>query len=280
MSLVTNGPLGGQSLADVVAQCGPELLGHAACTTNLPLLVKLIDARERLSIQVHPDDASAAGGLGEAKTEAWHILQAPAGARIYAGFTKGMNATAFQTALRENRAENCLNAIPVSQGDTVFIPGGRVHAIGEGLLILEVQQNSNTTYRVYDWGRVGKDGRPRALHLDQALRVIRWNDIAPVKTSPWLVTEGAGITVSTLVSCAYFCLERIDLGGEFQVRHDGSSFHALFTSGAAVNIRTDSGSLLLPHGRTCLIPALLNRYTLAPVTARTQLLRISLPAGK
>jgi mannose-6-phosphate isomerase len=264
-------------LAGLLTRFGHDITGHGCCISGFPLLVKLIDARERLSIQVHPDDASAAQGLGEAKTEAWHILEAPPGARVYAGLKPGMDTVAFRNAIRENSLERCLNAIPVATGDTIFIPGGRVHAIGEGLLILEVQQNSNTTYRVYDWGRVGKDGKPRDLHIEQALKVIRWVDTAPIKTAPWPETEGAGISVRTLSCCPFFKLERIDLSCEFPVHHDGASFHALFTCGAPLEVRTDSGSLLVPRGRTCLIPALVNRYNLVPKAPGTQLLRISVP---
>lgn len=276
-SVIGNGPLQGASLAALLTRFSHDITGHGCCTGGFPLLVKLIDARERLSIQVHPDDASAAEGLGEAKTESWHILEAPPGAMVYAGLKPGTDAVAFRNAIQDNSLERCLNAIPVATGDTIFIPGGRVHAIGEGLLILEVQQNSNTTYRVYDWGRVGKDGKPRDLHIEQALKVIRWNDAAPIKTAPWSVTEGAGISVRTLSSCPFYRLERIDLSCEFPVRHDGASFHALFTSGAPLEVRTDSGSLLVPHGRTCLIPALVNRYTLVPEAPGTRLLRISVP---
>jgi mannose-6-phosphate isomerase len=277
MSGVTNGPLKGLTLAEVLTRFGPDLLGGGTHTTRFPLLVKLIDARERLSIQVHPDDASARQGMGEAKTEAWHILAAQPGARVYAGLKEGVDASALQAAIKDHRAESCLNAIPVTTGDTIFIPGGRVHAIGEGLLILEVQQNSNTTYRVYDWGRVDKDGKARDLHLDQALRVIRWHDEAPVKISPCPVAEAPESGVTLLVACPYFRLEQIELTGEYPVEHDGSSFHALFTSGTPLEVRVGSDPVLIPRGRTCLIPAHSSRYTLVPCAQRNQVLRISVP---
>jgi mannose-6-phosphate isomerase len=276
--VIENGPLKGSTLAGLLTRFSHDITGHGCCTTGFPLLVKLIDARERLSIQVHPDDESAAQGHGEAKTEAWHILEAPPGAKVYAGLKPGTDAVAFQSAITENRLESYLNAVPVAAGDTIYVPGGRVHAIGEGLVILEVQQNSNTTYRVYDWGRIGKDGKPRDLHIKQALQVIRWNDQTAVKMAPWSVSLGAGISVTTLVSCRYFQLERIDLACPYPVRHNGTSFHAFFTATAPLEIRTDSDSVLVPKGRTCLIPALVNRYTLVPVTpGPCQVLRIRVP---
>jgi len=170
MSHITNGTWKGASLSELVTRFGPELIGRGVSSANFPLLVKLIDARERLSIQVHPDDALAAKGLGEAKTEAWHILHAPPDAKVFAGLTPNATATTFLAALKENRLESCLQAVPVKTGDTIFIPGGRLHAICEGLVLLEVQQSSNTTYRVYDWGRVGKDGKARDLHLGRRYR--------------------------------------------------------------------------------------------------------------
>ncbi len=277
MATVNNGPLQGTTLADCVTHLGHDLLGHGACQSSLPILVKLIDARERLSIQVHPDNESAAGGFGEAKTEAWHILAANPGSRVYAGLKPGTDRSSFLTALNSGNLEECLNTIPVQAGDTIFIPGGRVHAIGEGLLLLEVQQNSNTTYRVYDWGRLGHDGQPSELHIEQALRVIRWQDSDPVKTTPWSVTSAAHVTTTILTECPFFRIERVELGGPFEVRHNGAGFHAIFTLEDAIEVETAAGTEVIPRGRTCLIPALLNRYTLHPAGTRTHLLRISPP---
>jgi mannose-6-phosphate isomerase len=276
-SRIANGPLAGRPLADAVARWGRLLLGtRPADGTRFPLLVKLIDAKERLSIQVHPDDATAARGLGEAKTEAWHVLAAGPGAQVFAGFKPGVDAARFDQALKQRKLETCLQAIPVTVGDTIFIPGGRVHAICEGLLLLEVQQNSNTTYRVYDWGRVGKDGKPRELHLEQALKVIRWQDDAPVTTVPRLVWAGGGTTVTELVTSSYFRLERLELAAPFATAHDGASFHALFANDGPVELTPAGGEpLAIPHGCTCLVPAALNRYTLGAVKTPIQVLRIS-----
>ncbi len=277
MSIVTNGAFTGSPLHTLVARFRHELLGHGVCSSHLPLLVKLIDSRERLSIQVHPDNESAARGQGEAKTEAWHVLAAEPNAKVFAGMKKGVTRQDFLEALNTGNLESCLHAIPVKTGETIFIPGGRVHAIGEGLLILEVQQNSNTTYRIYDWGRVGHDGKPRELHIEQALKVIRFEDNSPVKIAPWSISDGPHVTATTLVECPFFRLEQITLTDCFEVHHDGSGFHAIFTTNGSVTIEAGPNTTAVPHGRTCLIPALLNRYTIRSQSPNTQLLRITLP---
>jgi mannose-6-phosphate isomerase len=145
------------------------------------------------------------------------------------------------------------------------------------LLILEIQQNSNTTYRVYDWGRVDKAGKPRELHLDQALKVIHWTDSAPVKTTPRPISEKPGALVTELVASPYFRLEKLDITAPFFIQHDGASFHALFSEKDDIKIMCESGTETVPGGRTCLIPAKLNRYTLKPTGKRATVLRISVP---
>jgi len=277
MSVVANGSLKGQSLATLVTRFGKELLGHGIKSATFPLLVKLIDAKERLSIQVHPDDAAAARGIGEAKTEAWHILDAPADGQVFAGLKPGVNEAAFLGALKAGQLEETLQSIPANAGDTIFIPGGRVHAICEGLLILEIQQNSNTTYRVYDWGRVDKAGKPRELQLEQALKVIHWADSAPVKTTPRSISDKPGAGITELVVSPYFRLEKLDITAPFFVQHEGASFHALFSETDAVKIMCEAGTETIPGGRTCLVPAKLTRYTLKPTGKRATVLRISVP---
>jgi len=277
MSVVANGPLKGQSLANLVSRFGRELLGHKIQSASFPLLVKLIDARERLSIQVHPDDASAALGIGEAKTEAWHILDAPKGGQVFAGLKPGTDEATFLNALKTGRLEETMQSVPAIAGDTIFIPGGRVHAICEGMLILEVQQNSNTTYRVYDWGRADKAGKQRELHLEQALKVIHWSDSAPAKTTPRQISEKPGALVTELVVSPYFRLEKLEITAPFFVQHDGASFHALFSEKDDIKIMCEAGTEMIPGGRTCLIPARLNRYTLKPAGKRATVLRITVP---
>ena len=274
-SRVAGGVWDGKPLAEVLASAPASLLGTTA-PSAFPLLIKLIDARERLSVQVHPDDASAPRCGGEAKTEAWHVLEAAPGAQVFAGLRPGVTEAAFRAALTASRLEDCLRAIPVRAGDTIFIPGGRVHAICEGCLLLEVQQNSNTTYRVYDWGRVGTDGKPRPLHIDKAFQVIRWEDAGEPKTTPRPLAHPDGTSSLELVASPYFRLERFDLKGPQAFSHDGHSFHAWFTAGTALTVEYPEGRLEVPFGRTFLIPAALTGYRLVPHSPG-QALRTSVP---
>jgi mannose-6-phosphate isomerase len=278
MSHVANGYLKGESLAALISRFGRKLLGSSLPPTRFPLLVKLIDARELLSVQVHPDDAHAARGDGEAKTEAWHILDAPDRGKVFAGLKGGTTEASFLDALNHKQLKRVLRSVTVSAGDTVFIPGGRVHAIAEGLLILEVQQNSNTTYRVHDWDRVDKLGKPRQLHLEQALRVIQWEDTHPVKIPPRIIQDKPGTKVIELVGFPYFLLEKIETTVPFFVQHSGSSFHALFTGLDEILVMSTAGVQPIPAGRTCLIPASLDRYTIKPAGKGATILRISVPS--
>jgi mannose-6-phosphate isomerase len=278
-SVVTNGPLRGLTLRDVMRTHAASLLGKANRAAAFPLLIKLIDARDRLSVQVHPDDASAASFGGEAKTEAWHVLAAPTGGYVYAGFNTGVTEAVFRSALREGRIRECLAAVPVAAGDTVFIPGGRVHAIGEGLLILEVQQNSNTTYRLYDWDRTGSDGKPRPLHTEEALRVIRWNDADPARTMPEPFITGRNARGRTLVRCPYFRLDEITLSGPVPARTESAGFEIVFPVGGDLVVAAGKDdAVTVPFGCSCLLPAALGRASIRPSGSAARYLSITGPS--
>lgn len=173
-SVVREGPLAGQTLAHCLAN-HPEWLGsRGRAFPDFPVLVKLIDAADNLSIQVHPDDAYARLHEGQnGKTEMWHVLEAEPGAFLYCGFGHEITREEFEQRIRDNTLPEVLHRVPVKKGDTLFIPAGTIHAICKGIVVAEVQQSSNVTYRVYDYGRLGADGRPRALHIAQALEVTR-----------------------------------------------------------------------------------------------------------
>jgi mannose-6-phosphate isomerase len=164
-----------------------------------PLLCKILDAREKLSLQVHPPESEAAALGGEPKTEMWVVAHAEPGAELIAGVAPETTREAFEAALRDGTAGSLVHRIPVRAGDFLFVPSGRLHAIGAGLLIYEIQQNSDTTYRVFDWNRVGLDGKPRELHLEESLRCIDFGDAAPEIG----VAQG-----SLLVDCGHFRVER------------------------------------------------------------------------
>lgn len=174
-SIVRGGPLDGRPLPQVLEEWGPAALGErAAAFPYFPLLIKLIDARDRLSIQVHPDDAYALRTEGEyGKTEMWYVLDCKPGARLIYGLDTGLTREQFREHIEKGTVTEVCNFVPVHKGDVFFIEAGTLHAIGEGILIAEVQQNSNTTYRVSDYGRLGADGRPRPLHVDKAVEVTR-----------------------------------------------------------------------------------------------------------
>lgn len=225
-SLIVNGPLAGQSLRDV-AQAQPEWLfgqGHAQLP-RLPLLLKYLDCQRVLSVQVHPSDDYARNmsppDLG--KTEAWYIVSAEPGAKLYAGLKKDIGQSELQTAIDSGQVEDCLHALQPSAGDCVFIPAGTVHALGAGLLVAEIQQASNTTFRLYDWERLGADGKPRALHIQQALDVIDFSS-GPQKPQETCSTTQDGR--QNLVKCDKFILDRLTGGGRMEVGGDGK-FHLL-----------------------------------------------------
>lgn len=273
MSVVRNGALAGTTLHALVAQWGRELVGSAAGdATAFPLLIKLIDARQRLSVQVHPDNAGAARHGGEPKAEAWVVMRAAPGAAVFCGWSGPMTHAAFRAALAAGEVQRVLRRIPAAAGATFFVPGGRVHAIGEGCLMLEVQQNSNTTYRVYDWNRVAADGRPRDSHLEQALQVINWDDQGVQPAQPARVSPGGANARWLLMQSPYFRIERLDLDAEASVLHDPASFTALFVVGGAAECAAGNGEVRLDPGVSCLIPAGLPRFTLRPMAAGTVLI--------
>jgi len=180
VSVIANGPLAGKNLRWLMEHHERELLGDAQPPNGrFPLLVKLLDAREKLSLQVHPPADKAAALGGEPKTEMWYIAQAAPGAELYVGLKRGVTPTEFEQKIQTGDVANCFHRLPVATDDAMFLPSGRVHAIGAGLVIFEIQQNSDTTYRVFDWNRVGLDGKPRELHVTQSLASIDFGDFEP-----------------------------------------------------------------------------------------------------
>jgi len=215
--MVMSGSLAGKTLSEIWANSetrsavfGPE----SPDELRFPLLCKILDARDKLSIQVHPP-ASVADQLGgEPKTEVWYVADAEPGACLYVGLKCYVSADDFRAAIEEGTAEVEVHAIPVKTGDHIFIPSGRLHAIGAGLLIYEIQQNSDTTYRVYDWNRPGLDGSMRQLHVEESLKCIDFDDVEPSMDEP----DGVLLT-----NCEHFRLERhlVDAGDSIAGQLDG-----------------------------------------------------------
>jgi mannose-6-phosphate isomerase len=180
-SVISNGPLAGKTLRWLMENHAAEILGKAipAAEGRFPLLCKILDAREKLSLQVHPPAGRAKELHGEPKTEMWFITDAAPEASLYVGLKRGVKRAEFEKKVSDGTVADCFHRIPVRAGDAMFLPSGRVHAIGAGLVIFEIQQNSDTTYRVFDWNRVGLDGKPRELHVPQSLASIDFKDFEP-----------------------------------------------------------------------------------------------------
>jgi len=187
VSRITNGPLAGRDLRWLLEHHAREILGAATTPGGrFPLLVKILDAREVLSVQVHPPPRVASQLGGEPKTELWYVTRAAPGAVLFAGLKAGVTRAEFERELRAGGVAACLHPVPVRAGDAMFLPSGRIHALGAGVVIFEIQQNSDTTYRVFDWDRQSPDGRPRELHLAQALACIDFDDFEPgLVTAEW-----------------------------------------------------------------------------------------------
>ena len=273
MSVVTNGPLAGQTLRALLEDNATGILGTRTKGTQFPLLIKLIDARQKLSVQVHPNTKTAATLGGEAKTEMWYLL-GDNETELYCGLKKGITREDLTKAIDQGTCAETLRTIPVKKGDAVFVGGGSVHSIGENCLILEVQQNSNTTYRFYDWDRVDANGQPRELHIEKAVNAIDWNEYVYPLIPPELLVDTDGFQCWEILECKYFRVEKLQLSQPLEIPLDGSTFHALFTAEGEATIEWNEGTLTAPAGTSVLIPAALTDYTLA---GNATVIRISLP---
>lgn len=220
-STIVNGPYAGKTLQEYIDAEGFQVLGtHCRRFREFPILTKFIDAKQNLSIQVHPDNAYALKNEGQyGKTEMWYIIDAKPGAYLYYGFKKEISKEEFAQRIKDNTIEEVLNAVEVHKGDTVFIQSGTLHAIGAGILLAEIQQNSNVTYRVYDYGRVGKDGKKRDLHIEKALAVTNRIPISR-----------RGENYPHIADCDYFTVDKLDLDGSLTYRMQGTVYDTSFLS--------------------------------------------------
>jgi mannose-6-phosphate isomerase len=220
VSRVAEGPLRGRTLADLWRESGREILGRDPQGDKFPLLIKFLDCHEQLSVQVHPDDAAAAELLGNelGKTESWLVLDAEPTGRIYAGLAPGVTREALEEHLDRGTVDQCLHSFAPRPGDCVHLPAGTVHAVGGGVLIAEVQQSSDATFRLFDWNRVGPDGQPRPLHRAEALRSIDWSagPVGPVTPRP-LANLPPSVRGESLVDCPYFRMHRYRVEGRWSI---------------------------------------------------------------
>ncbi|MDL2294660.1 class I mannose-6-phosphate isomerase, partial [Ruminococcaceae bacterium OttesenSCG-928-D13] len=228
-----------------------------------PILIKFIDAAGPLSIQVHPDDAYAWRVESEAgKTEMWVILEAQPDAFLYFGFERPVDKAEFARRIADGTLTEVLHQLPVKKGDVVFVAAGTLHAIGARILLAEVQQNSNATYRVFDFGRLGPDGKPRPLHLDKALDVTTLTPANPRSPGANAALAVPGGKLERLAICSVFTVDRLLLDGEYTATMDGSSFVSLLCCDGAAVLESGGAALELRKGESVFIPAELPGFTL------------------
>lgn len=275
-----NGPFGGRELGEAWRAMPVEWKGtRLRDAAEFPLLVKFIFPDDKLSIQVHPDDAyaskheAAAGGLG--KTEMWYAISAQTGAEVLLGFKAGVNAENFRRAIAEGTLEETLARVPVHSGDIFFVPAGTPHTIGPRMVLCEVQEYSDLTYRIFDYNRVDASGRPRELHVEKALEVMRFDGATSGEIEPARTSCG-GATVTYLAACRYFATEKWEFLETLRSKTDREHFDLLIVLEGAGSIRWDGGSAQYQTAETWFIPAGLDSYELVPASA-TQLLRAYVP---
>ena len=260
-SYVANGIYKGQTLAEVLS-AHPEYLGTKVENGELPVLVKFIDAKKDLSVQVHPDDAYAREHEGDnGKTEMWYIVDCDPGAELLYGFKHEISKEEFAERIANNTLLEVTNNVPVHKGDVFFIESGTLHAIGKGILIAEIQQNSNTTYRIYDYGRVGKDGKPRELHVEKAKEVT---NLVPPKyptTAQGAPTAIEGGKETLLRSCEYFNVNKLELDGTTKLTAGEGSFNSLLVLDGAFEIAAGSEKAAAKKGDSLFITAGTGEYT-------------------
>ena len=263
LSVIENGVHAGKTLRDYLREHPAHLSDQAQADTEFPLLIKLIDAEQMLSVQVHPDDAYAHRVEKEnGKTEMWYVVDAKPGAGIYYGFKEAVTRNQMAEAIRSKSLTAMLNWVQAQKGDVFFIPAGTIHAIGAGLLIAEVQQNSNVTYRLWDYGRVGADGKTRALHIDKGLDVTVREHRGP--TLPYEPDrEVPGGTVRHLVRCDRFCVDVIRLCGLIEEYASEKSFVSLLCLEGEGALLFGEQAMPIKKGQSVFIPAGMGLFKLA-----------------
>jgi mannose-6-phosphate isomerase len=284
---IANGEFRGKTLGDLIKEYPEAIVGSKDADPEFPLLIKFIDAQDWLSVQVHPDDKLAAELEGEprGKTECWYILDAAPNAQIVYGFSQPVDADDFRKLLESGHGRDVLQFVNVAAGDFIYVPAGTMHAIGPGILLYELQQTSDTTYRVYDWDRMGLDGKPRELHIDKSMRATHF-DVKPEAKFPYtlqpaLPTQDNCLTVGTIIEGRFFGLEKL------RYKHKGSdcsidevkSVHTLSVISGSVTIKSleeHYQPLTLSVGQSALLPAQLGHFTIYPEEP-AEVLRAYLP---
>ncbi len=284
---VANGEYRGKTLGDLISEYPEAMVGSENADPEFPLLIKFIDAQDWLSVQVHPDDKLAAELEGEprGKTECWYIVDAAPNAQIVYGFSEPIDADGFRKLLETGHVRDVLQYVNVAPGDFIFVPAGTLHAIGPGILLYELQQTSDTTYRVYDWDRLGLDGKHRELHIDKSMRATHF-DVKPEANFPYTLQPAPNmpdncLTFGTIIEGRYFGLEKL------RYKHNGSDcsmdeskpVHAITVISGSVTIKSLEERfqpLTLSVGQSAFMPAQLGYFTIYP-ESEAEVLRAYLP---
>lgn len=266
VSAVKNGPLAGKDLRSLVRELGPSLLGERVAKTTpdrFPLLMKFLDAHETLGMQVHPDDDYAAahepGEMG--KTEAWYIMEADPGAILYCGNVPGLTKAELQRAIDEGNPERCMAAVAVSAGDTIYVPSGRMHAIGAGILVYEAQQSCDLTYGPF--GRPNEDPEKTRERIRKFVEATKLEDLGDQRIPPVSVSHGAN-SRTYLLANRYFAMERLNLSEPWFQRLDGQKFIAYSTLEGAGRIDGGGQSVEFERGESFIVPAGMGDFTIVP----------------
>lgn len=263
-SRVLGGTYAGHTLRQLMQSHSQELLGKQAGLTQFPLLIKFLDANDWLSLQVHPDDdlARRFDPHENGKTEAWVVLDAQPDSHICAGLKSGVNAAALRQGLQTGNVEDLLHRIAVKPGDCVFVPAGTVHAIGPGILLAEVQQQSNLTFRLHDWGRVDSNGQPREIHVGQSIECTDFNR-GPVSPVTPVTLCNQSHVLEELIRCDYFIIRRHRALEHFEITVSEQFRILMFLEGRA-KVGTSGGTIQARTGSTILIPAAADRVVITP----------------
>ena len=262
-SVVRHGPFRDRTLHELWIRDREAFFGAIPDSPRFPLLIKLLDAHDRLSLQVHPPEKVAAALKGEPNTEFWYIASAIPGAKLHVGLRHALTRDEFEQAVRAGTVADLVHSIDVKTGDSIFLPAGRFHGIGGGNVLVEIQQNSDTTYRVFDWNRVDDSGKPRQLHLDEALRSIDFDDVAPTLIEP----DG-----EVLLRDKLFQIERWNLAAPRVVAPVGQFAIICCLTGVVRCVDVD-----LRPGEFALVPAALQDRTIQPRDDGTTMLRVTIP---
>ena len=269
VSEIANGPLAGKDLHWLVEHHREELLGSTKLQHGrFPLLVKILDAEQKLSLQVHPPADKAARLGGEPKTEMWYIADAAPGAELFVGLKRGVTREQFERRITDGTVADCFHRLTVQAGDAMFLPSGRVHAIGEGLVIFEIQQNSDTTYRVFDWNRLGLDGKPRSLHVPESLDSIDFQDFEP----PLIrgdFTRADGVKKRFLVEDPLFAVELYETEAGSCVPLAQKKMQIVAGISGQIDLEADLSRIGLSAGGFSLVPASVPHARVVAETAST-----------